>query len=73
LRYAYVLSLWLAPGTGREAPRSALGRYAFLILMLGLIGGLLARGWSGSLCVALGTLCVSLSFARSFYFSHAAR
>jgi hypothetical protein len=68
----YVLSLWFVPGTGREAPRSLLGRYAFLILMLGLIGGLLAHGVYGSLCVALGTLAVSISFARSFYFSHSA-
>ncbi|HWZ91632.1 MAG TPA: CDP-alcohol phosphatidyltransferase family protein [Polyangiaceae bacterium] len=72
LRYVYVLSLWFVPGTGREAPRSLLGRYAFLILMLGLIGGLVAHGVYGSLCVGLGTLAVSISFARSFYFSHSA-
>ncbi len=72
LRYGYVLSLWLAPGTGREAPRSLLGRSAFLILILGLLGGLSLHGASGRCCVALGTLTVSLSFARSFYFSHRA-
>jgi phosphatidylglycerophosphate synthase len=72
LRYGYVLVLWLAPGTGREAPRSLLGRSAFVILMLGLIGGLLTPGSYGSLCVALGTLVVSSSFARSYYFSHSA-
>jgi phosphatidylglycerophosphate synthase len=70
LRYGYVLSLWLLPGTGREAPRSLLGRSAFLILILGLIGGLSLPGAYGLCCVALGTLTVSLSFARSFYFSH---
>jgi phosphatidylglycerophosphate synthase len=72
LRYVYVLSLWLAPGSGREAPRSRLGRYAFSSSMLGLIGGLWLHGAESSLCVAAGTAVVSLSFARSFYFSHAA-
>jgi phosphatidylglycerophosphate synthase len=72
LRYAYVLSLWLSPGSGREAPRSQLGRYAFASSMLGLIGGLWLHGAYNSLCIAAGTAVVSLSFARSFYFSHAA-
>jgi phosphatidylglycerophosphate synthase len=72
LRYVYVLSLWLAPGSGREAPRSRLGRYAFSSSMLGLIGGLWLHGAESSLCVAAGTAVVSLSFARSFYFSHSA-
>ena len=72
LRYVFVLALWLFPGTGREAPRSLFARYAFLILMLGLLAGLVVHGASGALCVALGTLVVSCSFARSFYFSHSA-
>lgn len=72
LRYGYVLSLWVAPGSGREAPRSRLGRSAFLLLMLGLLLGFLAHGSVGSLSIALGTLIVSWSFARSCYFSHVA-
>jgi phosphatidylglycerophosphate synthase len=72
LRYGYVLSLWLAPGSGREAPRSRLGRSAFLLLMLGLLLGVLVHGSVGSLSIALGTLIVSWSFARSCYFSHVA-
>ena len=70
LRYAYVISIWFAPGSGREAPRSLLGRLAFLILALGLIAGLALPGSAGSACVLVGTCVVSLSFARSFYFSH---
>ena len=72
LRYGYVLSLWLAPGSGREAPRSRLGRSAFLLLMLGLSCGFLVHGAAGSSSIGLGTLLVSWSFARSCYFSHAA-
>jgi phosphatidylglycerophosphate synthase len=72
LRYAYVLCLWLLPGTGREAPRSLLGRSAFAVLMVGLIAGLWNQGALGVWCVASGTLAVSASFARSFYFSYLA-
>jgi phosphatidylglycerophosphate synthase len=72
LRYGYVIFLWLAPGTGREEPRTLLGRYAFLTLMLGLLAGLALRGTYGSLCVVLGTLTVSASFAHSIYFAHSA-
>ena len=69
LRYSYVLWLWLWPGTGREAPRSRLARSAFVLLMLGLSGGLVLRGAWGVASVALGTLLVCASFARSCYFS----
>lgn len=71
LRYLYVLCVWLFPSAGREAPRSRFGRYAFSIVMAGQLGALLAPGVYGSLCVALGTLAVSVSFARSFYYSYA--
>jgi len=72
LRYAYVLWLWLWPGTGREAPRSRWGRYSFVLLMLGLCVGLGLPGVWGKLAVCLGTLVVSVSFARSVYFSRLA-
>jgi len=69
LRYAYVLWLWCWPGSGREAPRSRFGRFAFAGLMLGLCAGLaLPAPWS-ALAVAAGTLLVAGSFARSIYFS----
>jgi len=71
LRYAYVLWLWAWPGpaAAREAPRSRLARSAFTLLMLGLCLGLVLPGFAGQLAVALGTLVVSFSFARSCYFS----
>jgi phosphatidylglycerophosphate synthase len=72
LRYSYVLWLWLWPGTGREAPRSLFGRLAFLSLMLGLCSGLVLPGVWGASGVCLGTLVVSVSFARSGYFSRLA-
>jgi phosphatidylglycerophosphate synthase len=70
-RYVYVLALWLLPGRGREAPRSLLARYAFVVLIAGLVVGLVSHGGLGLACTALGTLVVSASFLRSFYFSHA--
>src|SRR5450432_2823529 len=72
LRYLYVLGLWLWPGTGREAPRSLFGRLAFLLLMLGLCCGLALPGAWGASGVVLGTLIVTVSFARSGYFSRLA-
>jgi phosphatidylglycerophosphate synthase len=74
LRYAYVLWLWAWPGpaAAREAPRSRLGRWAFTLLMLGLCLGLVLPGYAGRVAVALGTLVVSSSFARSGYFSRVA-
>jgi phosphatidylglycerophosphate synthase len=72
LRYLYVLWLWSWPGSGREAPRSRFGRFAFLLLMLGLCSGLVLPGAWGVSGVCLGTLIVSWSFARSGYFSRLA-
>jgi len=72
LRYLYVSWLWLWPGTGRKAPRSRFGRSAFVLLMLGLCSGLVLPGVWGTSGVCLGTLVVSLSFARSGYFSRLA-
>jgi phosphatidylglycerophosphate synthase len=72
LRYLYVLWLWLWPGTGREAPRSLFGRLAFASLVLGLCSGLVLPGVWATSGVALGTLIVSWSFARSGYFSRLA-
>jgi phosphatidylglycerophosphate synthase len=72
LRYAYVLSLWLSQGTGREAPRSLFGRLAFASSTLALLGGLWLNGVPGALCAAAGSAIVSFSFARSFYFSYVA-
>jgi len=69
LRYGYVLWLWGWPGSGREAPRTRLGRYAFAVLMLCLCTGLVLPGVAGCFAVAFGTLVVCLSFARSCYFS----
>lgn len=72
LRYLYVSWLWLSPGAereGREAPRSRFGRFAFVLLVLGLCSGLVLPGVWGTGGVCLGTLVVSGSFARSAYFS----
>jgi phosphatidylglycerophosphate synthase len=72
LRYLFVSWLWLWPGTGREAPRSRVGRLAFVLLMLGLSSGLVLPGIWGASGACLGTLIVSWSFARSGYFSRLA-
>ncbi len=72
LRYLYVLWLWLWPSAEREAPRSRFGRFAFVLLVLGLCSGLVLPGVWGTTGVCLGTLVVSGSFARSAYFSRLA-
>lgn len=71
LRYAYVLAIWCWP-EAREAPRSRLGRYAFALLMLGLLAGLVLPEPEATLGVLAGSLVVSASFARSAYFSRVA-
>ena len=72
LRYAYVLTLWIAPGRG-EMPRSPLGRYAFAALMIGLCAALGAPGPAGTAAAVAGTAAVTLSFARSWVFTYAHR
>jgi len=69
LRYSYVIWLWVWPGSGREAPRSRFGRYAFALLMIGLCGGLVLPEPLSTASVLCGTLAVSWSFGRSCYFS----
>jgi phosphatidylglycerophosphate synthase len=70
-RYAYVLCLSLVPARAGEMPRSRFGRYAFAVLMVGLIAGLALPGTPGSIAAALGAATVAVSFARSFYYSYA--
>lgn len=71
LRYAYVLVLSVWPARGGPAPRSLLGRTAYFLLLIGLLGGLLLPGLLGLLCAVTGTLLVSASFARSFHAAYA--
>jgi phosphatidylglycerophosphate synthase len=73
LRYLYVVCVALLPPTSGEMPRSLLARYAFLILMLGLATGLAFPPPLGAAGALAGTLAVTLSFARSFYFSYGSR
>jgi phosphatidylglycerophosphate synthase len=73
LRYLYVICCALLPPAAGEMPRSLLARYAFLILMLGLATGLALPPPLGSVGALVGTVVVTLSFARSFYFSYASR
>lgn len=70
LRYAYVVCLWLWPARRGDAPRSRWGRLSFLLLMLGLSAPFLFGRGLGTPLAALGCAVVSLSFARSFYYSY---
>ena len=63
-----MLSLLAAPSRAPE-PRSRVARYAFLVLALGLALGLVIPGPVGDACALVGTLGVTLSLARSFYWS----
>jgi len=69
-RYLYVLCVAWLPPRGGEAPRSRLGRSAFGILICCLAAGLAFPGSTGALCCGLGSVVVTLSFVRSFYFSY---
>jgi phosphatidylglycerophosphate synthase len=69
LRYLYVVTLALLPSRPPEMPRSSFGRNAFGLLMVGLCVALFAPAPFGTVAAALGTGAVTLSFARSFFWS----
>jgi len=71
LRYVYVVCLWLWPAAGGDAPRSLWGRLAYLALVLGLAAPWLLGPELGAGFTVLGSGLVTLSFARSFYYSYA--
>jgi phosphatidylglycerophosphate synthase len=70
LRYAYVLAIALIPPNGGEVPRSRSGRHGFVVLVVGQIAALILPPPAGAVLAALATATVTLSFARSFYFSY---
>ncbi len=65
-RYIYVLALWMVPSR-IEAPRTRLGRLAYVLLLTSLVAGLLLPAPWASRAAAFGTTAVSLSFMRSFW------
>jgi phosphatidylglycerophosphate synthase len=71
LRYAYVLTLAIVPHRGGDMPRSRLARYAFAALVVLKGAAFLVAPPLRTVLAALGTLVVTLSFARSFYWSFA--
>jgi phosphatidylglycerophosphate synthase len=73
LRYGYVLCGWRWPPRGGPMPRTLLGRSAFALVVVGHALGFALTGVAATLCVALGTLAVTLSFARSFAYGYRAR
>jgi len=70
-RYAYALLVAAVPTLG-EAPRSRVGRVAFFVLMVCLIGAFVPA-LPGPLLAAVGTVVVSLSFVYSLSRSRALR
>ena len=71
LRYAYVLCLAAVPARRHEQPRSRLGRWAFSLLVIGLVGVWWLPQPYASLLAASGTAAVWLSFIRGFWHSYA--
>jgi phosphatidylglycerophosphate synthase len=67
LRYLYVLVVAVAPA-GEAPPRSRFGRFAFGGVVAGLLGALIDGGELGTTAAVLGTVLVTASFGRSFYF-----
>lgn len=71
LRYLYVLALFVMPARREQQPRSRFGRWAFSLLVSGLIAvWWLPEPWASALAAA-GTAAVWLSFIRGFVFSYA--
>jgi phosphatidylglycerophosphate synthase len=73
LRYAYVLAMAIVPPTAGHVPSSRFARRAFVALLVGVIAALLFDGAPATAVAALGTVAVTVSFARSFRWSYAAR
>jgi phosphatidylglycerophosphate synthase len=71
LRYAYVLCLAAVPARRAEQPRSRSGRWAFSLLVIGLVGVWWLPQPYASLLAASGTAAVWLSFIRGFWHSYA--
>jgi phosphatidylglycerophosphate synthase len=71
-RYVYAAIVALVPSLG-EAPRSQLARVIFVVVALSLSLAFLPCPHLAPLLAALGTLAVSFSFLRSFYYSRPGR
>lgn len=71
LRYLYAIAIHVAPGSRGEAPRSTLGRNAFVVLMLSLVACLFPVTPIERPMAVLSTVLVAFSFARSLYWSFA--
>jgi phosphatidylglycerophosphate synthase len=70
LRYVYVVCVALVPPRAGEVPRSTFGRRAFVALVLGLCTALASPTGAGAAAAAIGSAAVTISFARSFYWSY---
>lgn len=69
LHYLYMLYSTLAPRDSSLVPRSNFGRAAFFVLTIGLALAFGLPNILGALAAAVGTIFVSVSFARSFYWT----
>lgn len=70
LRYAYVLCLSVFPARKGDAPRSNLGRRAFVALMIGFPLAFIEPGLAGTAAAAIGAGLIAISFAISFRWSY---
>lgn len=70
-RYLYAIAIHITPGSRGEAPRSTLGRNAFVVLMLSLVVCLVPVTSLEEPIAVLSTVLVAFSFARSFYWTFA--
>jgi phosphatidylglycerophosphate synthase len=73
LRYAYVLALAIMPPAAGHVRSSPFARGAFVALLVGLMAAMLSDGAAATALAAIGTVAVTISFARSFHWSYAAR
>jgi glycosyltransferase 2 family protein len=69
-RYLFVVIPLVVPSRGGEAPRSIYYRSAYAVMVLSFVLSLVVPPALGRTLAALGTLVLSVSFLRSFYYRY---
>lgn len=69
-RYLFVAIPLIIPSRGGEAPRSIYYRSAYAVMVISFVVSLVVPPTFGRVLASLGTLIVSASFLRSFYYRY---
>jgi glycosyltransferase 2 family protein len=69
-RYLFVVVPLIVPSRGGEAPRSIYYRFAYAVMVVSFVLALVVPADLGRLLSTFGTVVVSASFLRSFYYRY---